>query len=144
MLKKLFRFSLAVSVFSVASLPLSINAEIVPGLTNNGGRLSFYSAFLHDAYVRSFSYFYIPKNSIQPATNYPIQAKTQWCRNGQIKKDTRATRLTEIEKQVSSQPGWFLVNQDDSSYQYIKADSPASINLLKKVCSSYAEVSSPY
>ena len=145
MLKNLLRFGLAVSASSIVILPLSVNAQVVPGLTNDGGKLSFYTASLHDAYIRTFAYFYIPKGSNRAITNYPAQGKTHWCRNGRIEKDVRAiNRLTEIEKEVSSQPGWFLVDQNDYSSRYIKADSPASVNLLKKVCSSYAEVSSPY
>ena len=119
--------------------------QIIPGLTNNGSKLSFYSTSLQDAYIRNFSYFIIPKGSNQSETNYPIQAKTHWCRNNRIEKDIRAVeRLTPLERQVSSQPGWFLIDNGSYSHQYIKADSPASINLLKKVCSTYAEVSSPY
>ena len=90
--------------------------------------------------------FSIPKGSNRAITNYPAQGKTHWCRNGRIEKDVRAiNRLTEIEKEVSSQPGWFFTDGfNGQSIRYIKADSPASVNLLKKVCSSYAEVSSPY
>lgn len=120
-----------------------INTQLVPGLTNSGGKLSFYSTFLHDAYMRSFSYYYIPKG--QDKSQNLIQAKTHWCRNNRIEKDVRAIdQLTQIEQQVSSKPGWFVVDNNNQSLQYVNADSPASVNLLKKVCSTYAEISSPY
>jgi len=103
MLKKLFRFGLAVSASSIVTLPLSVNAQLVPGTTNDGGKLFLVGAMLSDPPLRHFSYMYT-KNRVARYN----RAKTQWCRNGQIEKDNRPNRLTSIEKQISKSARKFL------------------------------------
>jgi|GEM_PF-6215886 len=90
----------------------------VPEKTNDGATLSFDT---NDSGRTCFTYRVINSRGVRVQ-----EGVTSWYYRGQVRLNPNATPTTNT-------PGWYVYNKDDITSVY--AHSPASLNLLKTVCS---------
>jgi hypothetical protein len=90
----------------------------VSGTTNDGDTLSFEN---NDPGRTKFTYRIITHDSVRIQ-----EGVTSWCYRGKVKLNPNASPTT-------NSPGWYVYTKDNIVSVY--ANSPASFNLLKAVCS---------
>lgn len=137
MYKQYLRKAAALVVASAAAIAFNAvpakaaQGVIVAGTTNDGSKLYYDPSSVEvNNYTRTFKYAVIKPNG-EIRINY---AQTPWCRFGKIELDARALHENSL-LELPKNPGWVIFQDNDPDHEiFIKADSPASINLLKAIC----------
>lgn len=134
---------------TLAFIPSFALAEfkLVRGNTSNGGMLALETSTVGlvsnevsrgqqsvtIGYYRVFDYYSIDKKGNQRK----VSALTPWCTKGKVKFDPNAYDAFNMGAIIAKSPAW-MTEDANFSHKIIKADSPASINLLKAVCAADA------